>query len=115
MICRTSEAYSLGRPSRGGNGTCAPSACWASGVMAAIIGVSNTPGAIATTRMPNRASSRAAGSVSDATPPFEAAVSRLADLAVERRHAGGIDDHAPLPFGVGRIAGHGRGRQRAGR
>ena len=35
--------------------------------------VSKTPGAMATTRMPNLASSRAAGSVSEATPPFDAA------------------------------------------
>ena len=41
-------------------------------VDAPTIGVSNTPGAIVTTRMPNLASSRAIGSVIDATPPFEA-------------------------------------------
>ena len=39
---------------------------------ALIIAVSNTPGAIATTRMPKRASSRTAGSVMAATPPLEA-------------------------------------------
>ena len=42
-------------------------------VIADIMAVSKTPGAIATTRMPKRASSRAAGSVSEATPPLLAA------------------------------------------
>ena len=37
------------------------------------IGVSRMPGAMVTTRMPLRANSRAAGSVSAATPPLEAA------------------------------------------
>ena len=40
--------------------------------MPAIIGVSNTPGAIVITRMPNRANSRAIGKVIDTTPPLEA-------------------------------------------
>ena len=37
------------------------------------MGVSKMPGAIVITRMPNRASSRATGSVSPATPAFDAA------------------------------------------
>ena len=41
-------------------------------VMPAIIAVSNTPGAIVTTRTPYRANSRAIGRVMETTPPFEA-------------------------------------------
>ena len=40
---------------------------------ACIMGVSKMPGAMETTRMPKRPSSRAAGNVIEATPPFEAA------------------------------------------
>ena len=68
-ISRTSDANSSGRPSRGGNGTILPSASCTSGVRLAIIGVSKMPGAIVITRMPERASSRAIGSVMPTTPP----------------------------------------------
>src|SRR3990172_9375613 len=52
-------AVQADRPSRGGKGTAAANASWAGCGMPAIIAVSNTPGAIVTTRMPKRASSRA--------------------------------------------------------
>ena len=56
-----------------GKGICAPSAWRDSSGSPASSGVSNRPGAMVQTRMPSRARSRAAGSVSPATPPFEAA------------------------------------------
>ena len=55
-----------------GRSSCSTNAERTSSVMPAIIGVSKMPGAIATTRIPTRASSRAAGKVSEATPPLEA-------------------------------------------
>ena len=72
-IASTSRAYSSGRPSRDGCGTPAASATRNSSVMPASMGVSMMPGAIATTRIPNWARSRAAGRVSPTTPPFDAA------------------------------------------
>ena len=60
-------------PRRLGNGIDAPSAACASGGSSPSSGVSNRPGAIVTTRMPNCASSRASGSVSATMPPFDAA------------------------------------------
>ena len=72
MICRTSAAYSSGRPRRGGNGTLAPRESRTSWGMPAIIGVSKMPGAMVITRMPKRASSRAMGRVMPTTPLFEA-------------------------------------------
>ncbi len=71
-IDRTSAAYSEGRPSRGGNGTVASRLLRASSGNPAIIGVSNSPGAIVTTRIPNFESSRATGSVMPTTPALEA-------------------------------------------
>src|SRR6185312_14819368 len=71
-ISRTSDANSAGLPSRGGNGTILPSASCTSAVRLAIIGVSKMPGAIVITRMPDRASSRAIGSVMPTTPAFDA-------------------------------------------
>src|SRR5262249_41979885 len=68
----TSWANSSGRPSRAGNGTCAPSEACTSGGMPSIIGVWKIPGAIDTQRMPKRASSRAMGSVMPATPALVA-------------------------------------------
>lgn len=73
MICLTSDAYSNGRPNRGGKGTLWPSACCTSAGMPAIIGVSKMRGATVTALTPNRASSQAAGRVSVATPALEAA------------------------------------------
>jgi len=52
MICRTSDANSSGRPSRGGNGTILPSDSAISGGIWPTIGVSNIPGAIDIARMP---------------------------------------------------------------
>ena len=72
-MCRTSAAYSAGRPSRLGCGTCAARESRTSSDSPAIIGVSKVPGAIAITRILEAASSRAAGSVSEATAPLEAA------------------------------------------
>src|SRR6185437_12847528 len=71
-ISATSDAYSAGRPNRGGNGTILPSDSCTSFGKLVIIGVSNRPGAMVTTRMPFRASSRAIGSVSPTSPPFDA-------------------------------------------
>ena len=56
----------------GGNGTEAPSESGAAWGRPAIIGVMKTPGAMAFTRMPNWANSRAIGSVMPTTPPLEA-------------------------------------------
>ena len=69
------------------------------------------PGAIVTTRMPWRASSRAAGKVSAATPPLDAAYAALPDLAVERRNRGRVDDDAALGFRVGLELRHLGGHQ----
>ena len=60
-------------PSLEGKGTCSPSESHASSGNPAIMGVSKMPGAMVTTRMPWRASSRAMGSVMETTPPFDAA------------------------------------------
>ena len=65
-------AYSAGLPRRGGNGTPAARESRTSGVMPAIIVVSKMPGAMVMTRMPNRASSRAAGRVRLAIAPLDA-------------------------------------------
>ena len=73
MMWRTSAAYSAGLPRRGGNGTPAARDSRTSGVMPAIIGVSKMPGAMVITRIPKRASSRAAGKVRLAIAPLEAA------------------------------------------
>src|SRR5690606_8540291 len=73
IMWRTSAANSTGLPRRGGKGTLRPSESCTSCGMPAIIGVSKMPGAMETTRMPERASSRAIGSVMAATPPLEAA------------------------------------------
>ena len=54
QMCFTSAAYSAGFPSRCGNGTLLASDSCASGVKPAIIGVSKMPGAIVTTRIPER-------------------------------------------------------------
>ena len=62
----------VGRPRRDGNGTCWPSDSRIDSGIAASIGVSKMPGAIVITRMPNRAISRAIGSVMLTMPPFEA-------------------------------------------
>src|SRR6185312_16957134 len=71
-ISATSDAYSAGRPNRGGNGTILPSDSCTSLGRLPIIGVSKRPGAMVTTRMPLRASSRAIGSVRPTSPPFDA-------------------------------------------
>ena len=71
-MCTTSAAYSDGSPSRDGKGTAAPSESCTSCGMPAIIGVRKMPGAIVMTRMPERARSRAMGSVMPTTPPFDA-------------------------------------------
>ena len=60
MMCWARAAYSSGRPRRGGNGACCPSETRTGSGRLASIGVSKIPGAIATTRMPYLASSRAA-------------------------------------------------------
>ena len=70
---RTRDPYSSGRPRRGGKGTWRARLSRTSCDTVASIGVSKVPGAIVATRMPVRASSRAAGRVRAATPPFEAA------------------------------------------
>ena len=68
-----SAAYSSAVPSRLGKGTLLPRLFWTSSGSANIIGVANSPGEMVLTRTPKRASSRAAGSVIAATPPFDAA------------------------------------------
>src|SRR5215468_6951641 len=71
MTWRASDANWSGRPSSLGNGTAAARLFCASSGNAINIGVSKMPGAMALTRMPNCANSRAAGSVSAAMPPLE--------------------------------------------
>src|SRR5690606_14593441 len=73
QIWRTNAANSAGLPRRDGKGTLRPSESCTSCGIPAIIGVSKIPGAMVTIRMPERASSRAMGSVMAATPPLEAA------------------------------------------
>jgi hypothetical protein len=68
----TRSAYSSGRPSRDGKGTCAPSDARISSDKDAIIGVRKIPGAIVLTRMPIRANSRANGNIIPTTPPLDA-------------------------------------------
>ena len=109
QMCLTSAANSAGRPSRGGKGTLLPSASCTSGEKPAIIGVSKIPGAMVTTRMPKRASSRAMGSVRATTPPFGGGVGGLADLAIEGSDGGGVDDDAALAVVAGVLFGDGRG------
>ena len=72
-MCATSEAYSLGRPSREGCGTCASRTLFTSPGRPASMGVSKVPGATVTTRRCLSARSRAAESVRPATPPLDAA------------------------------------------
>ena len=72
MMWTASAAYSAGCPSLGGKGTCLPSEIRAGSGRVAIMGVSNSPGAMVQTRMPSSARSRAMGSVMPTTPPFEA-------------------------------------------
>jgi len=72
-MCATSAAYSEVRPSRCGKGIVSASEARASSGSAASSGVSNSPGAIVTTRTPDRDRSRAAGSVMPTMPPFDAA------------------------------------------
>ena len=55
------------------------------------------PGAIVMQRMPSEARSRAIGSVIADHAALRGGVRGLADLAVERRRRGGVDDHAALP------------------
>ena len=57
------------------------------------------PGAIAITRMPNCANSRAAGMVSADDAAFRCRIGGLADLAFEGRDRGGRDDDAALAVG----------------
>ncbi len=68
-----SAAYSSGRPRRAGNGVILPSASRTSAGRPSIIGVWNRPGAMAVTRMPERASSRAIGRTMPTMPAFDAA------------------------------------------
>ena len=72
MICSARRANSSGRPSRLGKGTAAARAWAASSGISLIMGVSNTPGAMAMTRTPWRESSRAAGRLIPTTPALEA-------------------------------------------
>uniref|UniRef100_A0A7E4W6I3 G-patch domain-containing protein n=1 Tax=Panagrellus redivivus TaxID=6233 RepID=A0A7E4W6I3_PANRE len=72
MMCSTRAPYSWGLPRRDGLGTnCAKKVRTLSGSDASI-GVSNKPGAIARTRMPSEAKSRANGNVMAAIAPLEA-------------------------------------------
>ena len=72
MIDATSCAYSSGRPSRLGNGTCWPSESCTFCGRPSSIGVMKMPGAIVTTRIADCARSRATGSVIPATPALDA-------------------------------------------
>ncbi len=72
MILRTVSANSSGVPRREGKGTCAPREALASSGNPARRGVSNNPGAMVITRIPNCANSRAMGRVMPTMPPLEA-------------------------------------------
>src|SRR5690348_5408401 len=71
-MCSTSAAYSSGLPKRVGNGTLAARLSCTFCGMPSSKGVAKSPGAIALTRIPVRANSRAAGKVSATMPPLEA-------------------------------------------
>src|SRR4029450_8558431 len=100
---RTRAAYSSGWPRRGGKGTWAPreSRTWAG--RAARMGVWKGAGG--------------EGEGLPGAPRVGGGVGGLADLAVERGHRGGVDDHAPLAVverlvgrpGLGGPAGGGEG------
>ena len=68
-MCATSAAYSSGRPSRLGCGTCAPRPLGRLG-QSGHIGVRINPGAMVITRMALSARSRAALKVNDQRPPW---------------------------------------------
>ena len=71
-MCTASAPYSSGLPSRLGCGTCLPSDSLADSGSPASSGVSNSPGAMVTTRIRSRDRSRAIGSVMPTTPPLDA-------------------------------------------
>ena len=68
MICRASRAYYGASPRRFGNCTISINGSRTRSGAPAIIGVSNMPGAMVHTRMPERDRSRAMGSVMPTTP-----------------------------------------------
>ena len=65
---------------------------------ASTIGVWNSPGAIVTTRMPKRASSRAAGKRHANDARLRSGVGGLANLPLIGGDRGGVDDDAALAF-----------------
>ena len=71
-MCTASAPYSLGLPNRDGCGTCAPREALAGSGRPASNGVSNSPGAMVTTRISLSARSRAIGRVMPTTPPLDA-------------------------------------------
>ena len=99
-------------PNRGGNGTILPTTPALPSARLPIIGVSNRPGAMVTTRMHRCAPARARSAECHADQAaLGCAVRRLADLTVIRGNRGGEYDHAALAAGVGRVARHRVGRQ----
>ena len=103
--------YSSGRPRRCGCGTCSPSAARASSGRPASSGVSNRPGAMVTTRMPDCARSRAAGQRHADDAALGGRVGELADLPVVGGDRGGVDAHPALALVVGLVGQHRRGGQ----
>eukprot|EP00962_Isochrysis_galbana_P042484 scaffold15922_cov111-Isochrysis_galbana.AAC.3 len=73
MTDSTKAPNSSGRPKRLGKGMEAASPVLTSSFAPSIIGVSNTPGAIVTTRIPRGARSRAMGNVIPTIAPLDAA------------------------------------------
>ena len=102
------ETCELVRPAEARwKGTVRPRASCTSEGMALSIGVSMIPGAMVTTRIPCRASSRAIGSVIATIPPLDAAYPASANLAIERRHRCRVNDDTSLTIGAGILAGNG--------
>ena len=99
-MCSTNAAYSSGSPSREGNGTEAASPSRTSSGNPLNIGVWISPGAIVITRIPARASSRAAW-MSARSPGLGRGVGRLPDLPLVAGDRGGVDDEPALAVGAG--------------
>jgi hypothetical protein len=103
MIADTSMAYSSGRPSRAGCGTCDSKIDFVSPGRPAIIGVSITPGGFV-----RKISGRAQCQPHHTT--LACGVRRLADLAIKGCHARSHDDQPAVA--VERLTiDHGRSRQ----
>ena len=106
MMCSTSAANSSGRPSRGGNGTCAASDCLQLGGERRDHRRLEDAG-----RDGHHADAEARelarrGQRQPRHARLGRAVGRLPDLPVEGGNGSGVDDDAALASGIGRVALH---------